>query len=95
MEQQPWKSTAEASHENTRSPGIERGNCPKSGPPQRRGPRGDRVRGGGHARAPEARTSDAEDIFAEMQPFMVNVPNVDDSREAIYTQMEGEGEQLR
>jgi hypothetical protein len=40
--------------------------------------------------ASEAGTSDARDIFAEMRPFMVEVPDSDDSREAIYTQMEGE-----
>jgi hypothetical protein len=34
--------------------------------------------------APGARTQDAEDIFAEMRPFMVDVQDVDDSREAIY-----------
>jgi hypothetical protein len=33
---------------------------------------------------------DTEDIFAEMRPFMVDVPDVDDSREAIYSRMEGE-----
>jgi hypothetical protein len=32
----------------------------------------------------------AEDIFAEMRPFMVDVKDFDDSREAIYTRMEGE-----
>jgi phenylpyruvate tautomerase PptA (4-oxalocrotonate tautomerase family) len=31
-----------------------------------------------------------EDIFAEMEPFMVRVGGVDDSREAIYTRQEGE-----
>jgi hypothetical protein len=31
-----------------------------------------------------------EDIFAEMEPYMVHVGYVDDSREAIYTRMEGE-----
>jgi hypothetical protein len=31
-----------------------------------------------------------EDIFAEMEPFTVRVGGVDDSREAIYTRMEGE-----
>lgn len=36
------------------------------------------------------RTHDIEDIFAEMRPFMVDVQNVDDSREAIYTPMDGE-----
>ena len=40
--------------------------------------------------APEAGTADAEDIFAEMRPFMVDVQEVDDSREAIYSRMEGE-----
>jgi hypothetical protein len=35
-------------------------------------------------------TPAAEDIFAEMRPFMVNSRDVDDSREAIYTRMEGE-----
>jgi len=40
--------------------------------------------------APGARTHDTEDIFAEMRPFMVDVQDMDDSREAIYTRMEGE-----
>lgn len=31
-----------------------------------------------------------EDIFAEMLPYMVDVASVDDSREAIYSRMEGE-----
>jgi hypothetical protein len=31
-----------------------------------------------------------EDVFAEMEPFMVNVGGADYSREAIYTRMEGE-----
>lgn len=31
-----------------------------------------------------------EDIFAEMAPYMVEVQDVDDSREAIYTPMDGE-----
>ena len=39
---------------------------------------------------PAASTSGAEDIFAEMRPYMVDVQDVDDSREAIYTRMEGE-----
>lgn len=30
------------------------------------------------------------DIFAEMAPFMVDAQDVDDSREAVYTRMEGE-----
>ena len=37
-----------------------------------------------------ASLDDREDIFAEMRPFMVDVPEVDDSREAIYSRMEGE-----
>lgn len=36
------------------------------------------------------RADETEDIFAEMQPFMVDVPDVDDSRESIYSRMEGE-----
>lgn len=31
-----------------------------------------------------------EDIFAEMEPYTVQVGGVDDSRESIYTRMEGE-----
>ena len=31
-----------------------------------------------------------EDIFAEMEPYMVNVTDADFSRAAIYTRMEGE-----
>jgi hypothetical protein len=31
-----------------------------------------------------------EDIFAEMEPFMVKVGGADYSREAIYTRMDGE-----
>ena len=34
--------------------------------------------------------ADAEDIFAEMLPYMVDVDGGDDSREAIYTRMNGE-----
>lgn len=37
-----------------------------------------------------AQTPGAEDIFAEMRPYMVDAEEVDDSREAIYTPMEGE-----
>jgi hypothetical protein len=33
---------------------------------------------------------DAEEFFAEMGPHMVDVQEVDDSREAIYRRMEGE-----
>jgi hypothetical protein len=32
----------------------------------------------------------AEDIFAEMEPFTVKVGCADDSRESLYTRMEGE-----
>jgi hypothetical protein len=32
----------------------------------------------------------AEDVFAEMQPYMVDVPEVDDSRESIYSRRDGE-----
>ncbi len=31
-----------------------------------------------------------EDIFAEMAPFEVHVGSADDSREALYTRLEGE-----
>jgi hypothetical protein len=31
-----------------------------------------------------------QDIFAEMRPFMVDVPDVDDSRETIYSRTDGE-----
>jgi hypothetical protein len=31
-----------------------------------------------------------EDMFAEMEPYVVDVEHFDDSREAIYTRMEGE-----
>ena len=31
-----------------------------------------------------------EDIFAEMEPFTVRVGGADDSRESLYTRMEGE-----
>jgi len=39
---------------------------------------------------PTALASNAEDVFAEMRPYMVDVPNLDDSREALYTRMAGE-----
>jgi hypothetical protein len=42
------------------------------------------------APAPGVQTPEAKDIFAEMRPFMVDVQDVDDSREAIYSRMEGE-----
>jgi hypothetical protein len=35
-------------------------------------------------------TIDAVDIFEEMQAFMVDGHEVDDSREAIYTRLDGE-----
>ena len=31
-----------------------------------------------------------EDIFAEMEPFTVKVGSADDSRESLYTRLEGE-----
>lgn len=31
-----------------------------------------------------------EDLFREMEPYMANVGQLDDSREAIYTRVEGE-----
>ena len=37
-----------------------------------------------------APTADAKEIFAEMRRYMVDVQDVDHSREAIYTRMEGE-----
>jgi hypothetical protein len=37
----------------------------------------------------EAETADAV-VFAELRPFMVDTQDVDDSREAIYTRLEGE-----
>jgi|GEM_PF-593758 len=42
-----------------------------------------------------AAPSETEDIFAEMRPFMVDVEEVDDSREAIYTRMDGEWHSAR
>jgi hypothetical protein len=38
----------------------------------------------------EAKVNEAADIFAEMSAYMVDVENLDDSREAIYTRSEGE-----
>lgn len=38
----------------------------------------------------EARMSDREDIFAEMRPYMVDVEDLDDSREAAYIRGQGE-----
>ena len=42
------------------------------------------------APAPVASPEHGDDIFAEMRPLMVDVPAVHDSREAIYSPMEGE-----
>jgi hypothetical protein len=42
------------------------------------------------AATPGPGEDDTQDIFAEMHPFMVDVHDVDDSREAIYTRMDGE-----
>ena len=38
----------------------------------------------------EARMRDREDIFAEMLPYMVDVEELDDTREAVYTRLNGE-----
>ncbi len=38
----------------------------------------------------QTQTPSGEDIFAEMEPFMVKVGGADYSREAIYTRMDGE-----
>ena len=40
--------------------------------------------------ASDAAASGGDDIFAEMLPFMVDAQESDDSRESIYTRMEGE-----
>jgi hypothetical protein len=40
--------------------------------------------------AEAAQMPDREDIFAEMRPYMVNVEDLDDTREAVYTRGEGE-----
>ena len=42
------------------------------------------------AAAPTGTADDGDEIFAEMVPFMVDVRDVDDSREAIYARMDGE-----
>jgi hypothetical protein len=34
--------------------------------------------------------SSMEDVFAEMEPFTVRVSDPDDSRDSLYTRMEGE-----
>jgi len=38
----------------------------------------------------EARMLDREDLFAEMRPYMVDVEDLDDTREAVYRRGEGE-----
>ncbi len=38
----------------------------------------------------EARMPGREDIFAEMRPYMVDVEDLDDTREAVYMRREGE-----
>ena len=38
----------------------------------------------------EALVPDREDIFAEMRPYMVDVDDLDDTREAVYTRGDGE-----
>jgi hypothetical protein len=40
--------------------------------------------------APESQRAETQDIFAEMQPYMLDVPRADDSREAIYARVDGE-----
>lgn len=40
--------------------------------------------------SPQSATDKYEDIFAEMNPYMVDAQDLDDSREAIYTRMDGE-----
>jgi hypothetical protein len=42
------------------------------------------------APTPGPRAEDAADFFAEMSALMVDVQDVDDSREAIYTRMNSE-----
>ena len=39
---------------------------------------------------PPARMQNTENIFDEMRAYMVDVADLDDSRESIYTQIEGE-----
>jgi hypothetical protein len=39
---------------------------------------------------PTIPTAQEADLFAEMRPFMVDVQDLDDSRDAIYVRMEGE-----
>jgi hypothetical protein len=40
--------------------------------------------------ASESPATWADDVFAEMQPYMVDGPEVDDSRESIYSCQDGE-----
>jgi hypothetical protein len=40
--------------------------------------------------APGTSAKDSDDLFAEMTPLMVDVQDVDDSRETIHTRMNGE-----
>lgn len=44
----------------------------------------------GGPEAPAMGTTDPGDVFAEMHALMVDVPHVDDSREAIYSRTDGE-----
>lgn len=46
--------------------------------------------GAGSNALPDALPDNGEDIFAEMRALMVDVPEVDDSREAIYSRLESE-----
>ena len=39
---------------------------------------------------PESPPATVEEMFAEMEPYTVDVPEFDDSREAIYRRMDGE-----
>jgi len=38
----------------------------------------------------ETRMPGGEDIFAEMRPYMVEIKELDDTREAVYMRVEGE-----
>lgn len=40
--------------------------------------------------APPIAPSPGENMFAEMEPYMVDVPDIDDSRDAIYQRMGNE-----
>jgi hypothetical protein len=40
--------------------------------------------------SPALPTGGSDELFAEMERFMVDVPDVDDSRDAIYRRMDGE-----